>query len=42
LLRLCQRVIVEDVLIISTPLNKGLTLIPLDGDVIPYFPSGRR
>ena len=30
LLRLCQWVIVEDVLIIPTPLNKGPTLIPND------------
>ena len=30
LLRLCQQVIVEDVLIIPTPLNKGLALIAND------------
>ena len=30
LLRLCPRVIVEDVLIIPTPLNKGPALIPND------------
>ena len=30
LLRLCQQVIVEDLLIIPTPLNKGLALIPND------------
>jgi hypothetical protein len=30
LLRLCQQVIVEDVLIIPTPLNKGPALIPND------------